>query len=172
MARIFQSIPVNVNHAGGAESSPNTIDQVAIAKTRPACARMEYGPTRRAFIYRLNKPPRSVTKRSLGRASAASRDSARVFMSTSLKKLPMPVNIPDAGIEGSWPVSANNPWPDRLLTIVEVAQWLGVSKAWVYDHVSRKRPFLPCVRLGEITRFQRADIQRFIEEHGKSNGSA
>jgi hypothetical protein len=28
--------------------------------------------------------------------------------------------------------------PERLLTINEVAAWLGVSKGWVYDHVTRK----------------------------------
>jgi excisionase family DNA binding protein len=61
---------------------------------------------------------------------------------------------------------------DRLLTIDEVSAWLGVSKAWVYDHVTRKKPFLPCVRLGEITRFRREEIERFIQEHAKSSGSA
>ena len=61
---------------------------------------------------------------------------------------------------------------DRLLTIDEVSAWLGVSKAWVYDHTTRKKPYLPCVRLGEITRFRRAEIERFIQEHAKSNGSA
>ena len=62
--------------------------------------------------------------------------------------------------------------PDRLLTINEVAEWLGVSKAWVYDHATRKKPFLPCVRLGEITRFRRTEIESFIQEHARSNGSA
>jgi len=62
--------------------------------------------------------------------------------------------------------------PERLLTINEVAAWLGVSKAWVYDHTTRKKPFLPCVRLGELTRFRRTEIERFIQEHVKTNGSA
>jgi excisionase family DNA binding protein len=62
--------------------------------------------------------------------------------------------------------------PEPLLTIVEVAAWLGVSKAWVYDHVTRKQPRLPCVRFGELTRFRHTDIQRFIEEHtGGNSGS-
>lgn len=61
---------------------------------------------------------------------------------------------------------------DRLLTINEVAEWLGVSKAWVYDHVTRKRPFLPCVRFGELTRFRREEIERFIQEHARVSGSA
>ncbi len=62
--------------------------------------------------------------------------------------------------------------PERLLTINEVAAWLGVSKAWVYDHATRKKPFLPCIRFGELTRFRRSEFERFIQEHVKTNGSA
>jgi excisionase family DNA binding protein len=61
---------------------------------------------------------------------------------------------------------------DRLLTINEVAEWLGVSKAWVYDHATRKKPFLPCVRFGELTRFRREEIERFIQEHARVNASS
>lgn len=57
--------------------------------------------------------------------------------------------------------------PERLLTISEVAEWLGVSKGWVYDHVTRKQPSLPCIKIGELTRFRRADIEKFIEQHGR-----
>lgn len=60
---------------------------------------------------------------------------------------------------------------DRLLTINDIAAWLGVSKAWVYDHITRKQPRLPHVRFGEITRFRREDIERFIAEHGGGNAS-
>jgi excisionase family DNA binding protein len=58
--------------------------------------------------------------------------------------------------------------PERLLTISDVAEWLGVSKGWVYDHVTRKQPRLPCIRLGEMTRFRKADVEKFIE--GYANG--
>jgi excisionase family DNA binding protein len=61
---------------------------------------------------------------------------------------------------------------EHLLTIQDVAQWLGVSKGWVYDHTTRKRPLLPCIRMGEMTRFRREDIEKFIEEHvRKASGS-
>jgi len=59
----------------------------------------------------------------------------------------------------------------RLLTVADVAVWLGVSKAWVYDHTTRKRPLLPCIRLGEMTRFRREDLEKFIEEHTGGAGS-
>jgi excisionase family DNA binding protein len=63
-------------------------------------------------------------------------------------------------------MSANtNKRIEHLLTIADVAAWLGVSKGWVYDHTTRKRPLLPCIRLGEMTRFRREDIETFIEEH-------
>jgi excisionase family DNA binding protein len=57
--------------------------------------------------------------------------------------------------------------PERLLTIGEIAQWLGVSKGWVYDHTTRKQPRLPCIRFGEVKRFRRGDIEKFIEEHSQ-----
>lgn len=60
---------------------------------------------------------------------------------------------------------------ERLLTIGDVASWLGVSKAWVYDHVTRKKPRLPCIRFGELTRFRHEDIEQFIKGHVKSSGS-
>jgi excisionase family DNA binding protein len=56
---------------------------------------------------------------------------------------------------------------DRLLTIADVAAWLGVSKGWVYDHTTRKQPLLPCIRLGEMTRFRREDVEKFIEENSR-----
>jgi excisionase family DNA binding protein len=55
------------------------------------------------------------------------------------------------------------------LTINDVAEWLGVSKGWVYDHTTRKEPRLPCIRLGEMTRFRREDIEKFIEEHASGS---
>lgn len=60
---------------------------------------------------------------------------------------------------------------ERFLKVAELADWLGVSKAWVYDHIGRKQPLLPCLRLGAITRFRREDIELFIEKHAKRNGS-
>jgi excisionase family DNA binding protein len=62
--------------------------------------------------------------------------------------------------------------PERLLTISDVATWLGVSKAWVYDHATRKKPLLPCIRFGELTRFRRSEIELFIQEHVRTDGSA
>jgi excisionase family DNA binding protein len=75
-------------------------------------------------------------------------------------------------IPGPFTDSLANGKTERLLTVAELADWLGVSKAWVYDHITRKQPLLPCVRFGEITRFRRSEIESFIQEHVRSNGSA
>jgi predicted DNA-binding transcriptional regulator AlpA len=52
-----------------------------------------------------------------------------------------------------------------LLTIDQVAALLGVSKAWVRDHATRRQPRLSVVRLGgkrAVLRFRPDDIERFI----------
>jgi predicted DNA-binding transcriptional regulator AlpA len=60
------------------------------------------------------------------------------------------------------------PQPKPLLTLDHVAQLLGVSKAWVRDHATRRNPRLPVVRLGgkrAILRFRSQDVENFINAH-------
>jgi predicted DNA-binding transcriptional regulator AlpA len=55
-----------------------------------------------------------------------------------------------------------------LLTLEQVATLLGVSKAWVRDHATRRNPRLPVVRLGgkrAVLRFRPQDIENFITAH-------
>jgi excisionase family DNA binding protein len=53
----------------------------------------------------------------------------------------------------------------RLLTVEQVAQMLGMSGAWVYQHSSgARRPLLPSVRLGRSIRFRRESLERFVAE--------
>jgi excisionase family DNA binding protein len=61
--------------------------------------------------------------------------------------------------------------PERLLTPKEVADILAVSKAWVLDHSSRRRPHLPSVKLGKAVRFRRADVEKFIQECSRMKGA-
>jgi excisionase family DNA binding protein len=60
--------------------------------------------------------------------------------------------------------------PERLWTPQEVADYLGASKDWVYDHVNRRDPRLRAVRLSLNTgpgrtmiRFRLEDVEDFIE---------
>jgi hypothetical protein len=43
------------------------------------------------------------------------------------------------------------PLKDPLLTAEEVAARLNVTKDWVWDHSSRKAPYLPVIRIGAGT---------------------
>jgi len=55
-----------------------------------------------------------------------------------------------------------------LLTLEDVAKMLGVSRAWVRDHATRRSPRLPVVRLGgrrAVLRFRVEDIQHFISSN-------
>jgi predicted DNA-binding transcriptional regulator AlpA len=58
--------------------------------------------------------------------------------------------------------------PRPLLTLDSVAELLGVSKAWVRDHATRRNPRIPVVRLGgkrAVLRFRPQDIENFIDAH-------
>jgi predicted DNA-binding transcriptional regulator AlpA len=55
-----------------------------------------------------------------------------------------------------------------LLTLDQVAEMLGTSKAWVRDHATRRNPRIPCVRLGgkrALLRFRPEDVETFIDKH-------
>lgn len=54
---------------------------------------------------------------------------------------------------------------DPLLTADEVAARLNVTKDWVWDHSSRKAPYLPVIRIGDGTlRYRQSQIEEFVME--------
>ncbi|MGB6131912.1 MAG: hypothetical protein WBG54_09035 [Acidobacteriaceae bacterium] len=54
---------------------------------------------------------------------------------------------------------------DPLLTAEEVATRLNVTKDWVWDHSSRKAPYLPVIRIGDGTlRYRQSQIEGFVIE--------
>jgi predicted DNA-binding transcriptional regulator AlpA len=56
---------------------------------------------------------------------------------------------------------------DPLLTATEVAERLHVAKDWVWDHSSRKAPYLPVIRMGDGTlRYRASRIEAFMRESG------
>lgn len=51
--------------------------------------------------------------------------------------------------------------PIPPLTLDRVAELLGVSKAWVRDHATRRNPRIPVVRFGDkraVLRFRHEDV--------------
>jgi predicted DNA-binding transcriptional regulator AlpA len=57
------------------------------------------------------------------------------------------------------------PLKDPLLTAEEVAARLNVTKDWVWDHSSRKAPYLPVIRIGDGTlRYRSSQIEEVVIE--------
>ena len=60
---------------------------------------------------------------------------------------------------------------DPLLTVEDVAERLKVSRDWVWDHSSRKAPYLPVIRRGDgALRFRASKIEEFIDERERLAG--
>jgi predicted DNA-binding transcriptional regulator AlpA len=57
---------------------------------------------------------------------------------------------------------------ERLLTVPEVAQWLGVSEAWVRAHASGRRPpKLPAIRVNRsVLRFRERELDDWARRMG------
>lgn len=54
---------------------------------------------------------------------------------------------------------------DPLLTAEEVALKLKVSKDWVWDHSSRRTPYLPVIRMSDgALRYRASRIEEFLKE--------
>jgi predicted DNA-binding transcriptional regulator AlpA len=75
---------------------------------------------------------------------------------------PTGFNDPDP-LKGKPPQRSGEGEP--LLTVDDVARRLNVSKDWVWDHSSRKKPLLPVIRMGDgALRYRRNAIEAFIDE--------
>jgi predicted DNA-binding transcriptional regulator AlpA len=54
---------------------------------------------------------------------------------------------------------------DSLLTVEDVAERLRVSRDWVWDHSSRKAPYLPVIRMSDgVLRYRESQIAEFVNE--------
>jgi predicted DNA-binding transcriptional regulator AlpA len=57
------------------------------------------------------------------------------------------------------------PSRDVLLTVEDVAQRLNVTKDWVWDHSSRKAPYLPVIRMSDgVLRYRLSAVEEFVSE--------
>jgi predicted DNA-binding transcriptional regulator AlpA len=55
--------------------------------------------------------------------------------------------------------------PEPLLDAKEVAAWLHTSEDWVWDHSTRRAPYLPAIWLSDgMLRFRPSKIEEYIEE--------
>jgi predicted DNA-binding transcriptional regulator AlpA len=59
---------------------------------------------------------------------------------------------------------------DTLLTAEEVALKLKVSKDWVWDHSSRRLPYLPVIRMSDgALRYRASGIEEFLKERERAS---
>ncbi|MBL8913586.1 MAG: helix-turn-helix domain-containing protein [Archangium sp.] len=54
---------------------------------------------------------------------------------------------------------------ESLWTVADVAQFLSMSRQWVYKHAELGS--LPCVRFGASLRFQASEIRRYVEQRAQ-----
>jgi len=54
---------------------------------------------------------------------------------------------------------------DPLLAADDVAARLNVTKDWVWDHSSRKAPYLPVIRMSDgVLRYRESELEEFVSE--------
>jgi hypothetical protein len=59
---------------------------------------------------------------------------------------------------------------DQLLTAEDVALKLKVSKDWVWDHSSRRLPYLPVIRMSDgALRYRASGIEEFLRERERAS---
>ncbi len=59
---------------------------------------------------------------------------------------------------------------DPLLTAEDVAKRLNVTKDWVWDHSSRKAPYLPVIRMSDgVLRYRWSEVEEFVHERERAS---
>ena len=67
-------------------------------------------------------------------------------------------------IESAPSVGSDLSADETLLTVQDTARLLKVSATWVYEHIRpRAEDRLPFVKLGKYVRFDRRDLQSYID---------
>ena len=71
---------------------------------------------------------------------------------------------------GLMPVIQEMEAADPLLTAEEVAAKLKVSTDWVWDHSSRRLPYLPVIRMSDgALRYRTSGIEEFLRERERAS---
>ena len=62
-------------------------------------------------------------------------------------------------------IAEQTPSIEQLLTAEAVAERLKVSRDWVWDHSSRRLPYLPVIRMSDgALRYRASQIEQFLSE--------
>ena len=65
--------------------------------------------------------------------------------------------------------SPDDPQPERLWTVADVAEFLQVSRSWVYHRAESGD--LPCLRIGALVRFDPDAIKAFARGERQGPGA-
>ena len=80
-------------------------------------------------------------------------------------ELPISAEVNGGCVVGLKPNSPRVAAEEILLDAVDVSIRLKVSEDWVWDHSSRRAPFLPAIWLSDgVLRFKPSKIDEFIDE--------
>jgi predicted DNA-binding transcriptional regulator AlpA len=67
-------------------------------------------------------------------------------------------------------VAESVPLRELLLTAEDVAERLNVTKDWVWDHSSRRLPYLPVIRMSDgVLRYRASQIEAFLNEREQAS---
>lgn len=58
---------------------------------------------------------------------------------------------------------------DRLLKQKEVAEWIGMSEAWM-EQCRFRGTGIPYIKMGRACRYRASDVQRWLDEHIVGSG--
>ena len=67
-------------------------------------------------------------------------------------------------------IAEQAPSIEQLLTAEAVAERLKVSRDWVWDHSSRRLPYLPVIRMSDgALRYRASQIEEFLSERERAS---
>jgi len=67
-------------------------------------------------------------------------------------------------------IAEQTPSIEPLLTAEAVAELLKVSRDWVWDHSSRRLPYLPVIRMSDgALRYRASQIEEFLSERERAS---
>ena len=67
-------------------------------------------------------------------------------------------------------IAEQAPSIEQLLTAEAVAERLRVSRDWVWDHSSRRLPYLPVIRMSDgALRYRASQIEEFLSERERAS---
>ncbi len=60
---------------------------------------------------------------------------------------------------------------EKLLSVRELAEWLGLPVGWIYKQTSARPPTIPVIKLGKYCKFRKSEIEAYLDrQHSQGGG--